>query len=373
MRAASWETSIYPEDQIFPSMLISTATQGVPDDDADLWDVPHIGDANGLIGALISGVKKDDVIKVTVKANALMDESTFVGTATKNAKQLLVHPKIKYRYDALAKIRQQQPLNVSIETWLNGESLGEQTETVDVHSINDCLFAVLNDDGDTELDAGWNFAAYVNENHPWVDDILREALETGVVDSFDGYQSGKPEDVLLQIYAIWNVMQRHGTHYSSITTNATESETVLSQHVRLFDESVKAHQANCVDGSVLIAAVLRKIGLRTFLVAVPGHMYVAADLSDGDDDSMIGIETTMMGSDNLGEFDELSDISKKKREKLKNQASFKTFQAAVDVATKDLEDHADDFDDEDNTDYQLVDIAEARSEGIMPLAFTPDR
>jgi hypothetical protein len=88
---------------------------------------------------------------------------------------------------------------------------------------------------------------------------------------------------------------------------------------------------------------------------------------------MIGIETTMMGSDNLGEFDELSDISKKKREKLKNQASFKTFQAAVDVATKDLEDHADDFDDEDNTDYQLVDIAEARSDGIMPLAFTPDR
>lgn len=368
-KSPSWEQSIYPEQQIFPSLLISTATQGVPDDDDEMWDAPHIGDANGLIGGLFHGVKKGDRVRVVVKANELMDESAFEGVAPKTKGDLLVHPKMKYRYGALARVRQQQPLNVSMEAWLNGESLGEQTETVDVRSINDCLFAVLDDDGEVELDANWNFAAYVNENHPWVDEVLRDALETGVVDSFDGYQSEKPEQVLLQIYAVWNVMQRRGMHYSNITTTGNESDTVLSQHVRLFDESVKAHQANCVDGSVLLAAVLRKIGLETFLVSVPGHMYLAANLKEGDDDSMIGIETTMMGADDLDEFDSLKDISKKNREKLKNQKSYKTFEAAVDTATQDLEDHADDFDDEENLDYQLVDISEARREGIMPLGY----
>jgi hypothetical protein len=364
-----WETSVYPEDQIFPSMLISTATQGVPEDADEMWDVPHTGDPNGLIGALFHDVKKGDKVRVVVKANALMDESAYETKAPKTKGELLVHPKVKYRYDALAKVHQQQPLSLSIEAWKNGESLGEQTVAVDVHSLNDCLFAVLNEDGDVELDANWNFAAYVNENHPWVDEVLRDALETKVVDSFDGYQSEDPEKVIMQIYAVWNVMQRRGIKYSSVTTTASESETVLSQHVRLFDESVNARQANCVDGSVMLAAVLRKIGLDPYLVTVPGHMYLAVNLADGDEDTMIGIETTMMGQDNLKEFDELGDVSKKRREKLKNQASFKTFEAAVDGATQDLDENMKKFEDPDETDYQLVNIAEARSEGIMPLGY----
>jgi hypothetical protein len=212
----------------------------------------------------------------------------------------------------------------------------------------------------------------VNENHPWVDDILREALDTGVVDSFDGYQSGKSHRVLLQIYAIWNVMQRRGIRYSSITTTASESKTVLSQHVRLFDESVRARQANCVDGSVMLAAVLRKIGLRTFLVLLPGHMFLAVDLKEDNDKSMIGVETTMMGDDNLASFNALKKIPASKREELKNQTSFSTFEAAVDIGTKNLEDHADDFKGDDS-DYQLVDIAAARSEGIMPIGYSSDR
>jgi hypothetical protein len=365
----AWEPSIYPEGQIFPSMLISTATQGVPEDPEDLWDIPAIGDPNGLVGALVTDVKKGDKIKVVVKANSLMEESTFSGTAPKAAKEMLVHPRVLYRYDALAKVRQQQPLNVSIETWVNGESLGQKTETVDVHSINDCLFGVVNDEGESELDAGWNFAAYVNENHPWVDEILHDALETGIVDSFDGYQSDNPEQVLLQIFAVWQVMQQRGMKYSSITTTATESENVLSQHVRLFDEAVKWRQANCVDGSVLLAGVLRKIGLEVFLVCVPGHMYLAVNLAEGNDDSMVGIETTMMGAGDLEDV-EVGAFSEETREKFREVDSFNTFEAALLTGTADLEEHEEDFEDEENLDYQLVDISAARSEGIMPLAYS---
>lgn len=365
-----WETSIYPEDQLFPSMLISTATQGVPEDSEKVWDVPQMGDVNGSIGALIHHVRKGDEIRVVIASNAYMAKSVFEGEVSRNAKDLLVHPKVKYRYDALAAVHQHVPLDVSIHVWLNGADLGEQTVTADVHSINDCLFGVRDEDGNVEFDASWNFAAYVNESHPGVDDILREALDTGIVSAFDGYQSEDTEQVLLQIYAIWNVLQRRGIHYSDITTTPTESDTVLCQHVRLFDESIRAKQANCVDGSVLIASVLRKVGLRTFLVLVPGHMFVAVDLKSDDDDSMIGLETTMMGNDNLGDFDDLKKISRKHREGLKNQASFKTFEAAVNTGTERLDHDAKRFDDEDEIEYQLIDLAEARSQGIEPLGYT---
>lgn len=363
--AEDWEPVIYPEQQIFPSMLVSTATAGVPEDADETWDCPIIGDASGLIGALVDRAKKGDVLRVVVHGNELMEESAFEGRAKKSSDQLLVLPKIKYRFGALARVNQQQPLNVTMEVWRNGESLGEQTVTADVRPINDCLFGVVDDEGGLEFDAMWNFASYVNENHPWVDEILRDALETKVVDSFTGYQSGEPEEVLLQIYAVWNVMQRRGLRYSDITTTAIESDTVLSQHVRLLDQSITAKQANCVDGTVLLASVLRKIGLDCQLALVPGHMFLVVNL---DDESPIGVETTMMGNDDLGEFDELTNISRKKRELLRNQKSFATFEAAVGTGTQALEEAWEKFDGDD-FDYTLVDVAEARRQGILPIGY----
>ena len=49
---------------------------------------------------------------------------------------------------------------------------------------------------------------------------------------------------------------------------------VFSQRVRFLAETWDDRSANCVDGSVLIASVLQRIGLRSFLVLVPGHAFV---------------------------------------------------------------------------------------------------
>ncbi len=45
-----------------------------------------------------------------------------------------------------------------------------------------------------------------------------------------------------------------------------------------------------MDGTVLLAAILRKIGLRPCLVHVPGHMFLAVDI---DDETTIGLETAL--------------------------------------------------------------------------------
>ncbi|CAN5677121.1 hypothetical protein BH09VER1_BH09VER1_02510 [soil metagenome] len=358
-----WDTDIYPQSNIFPSLIIGTACMDPSQDLFAAWSGDHMGDLQGVIGATIPSLRKGDKIKLVVKANELMKESKFEGMVEKTPKDdLVVHPKIAYDYDRLAAINQVTPLDVTMELFVNGESQGEKIVTVKVRSINDCLFAVDEDDKDTS-DYSWLFAAYVNENHPKVDQILKEALQTGIVSAFDGYQDETDEDVLKQIFAIWNVMQRHGMKYSDITTTAAETEGVHSQHVRLMDQTLDATQANCVDGSVLLAALLRKIGLRASLVLVPEHMFLAVDLNEK---KTIGIETTMMGEKSLDLVDRSKFPSFDKLAPKDQKASLKSFEGAVAVGTEQLEKDKKKFDGDD-TDYQIIDLEAAREKGVLPI------
>jgi len=364
-----WGPDIYPKRNIFPSFLIGTARVDLPGKLFASWGDNHIGDPQGVIGIFLTRVEAGSTVEVVVRANDYMSESRLVEKLDEAAEDLIIHPKIALKYDALAKVSQAIPLDITIGLKVDGESLGEQTVTTTLRPINDCLFGVEETAGEGEdpgvSDYSWLFAAYVNENHPWVDRILREALDTGLIESFDGYQSGEVDSVLLQIFAIWNVMQRHGLKYSDVTTTAAVDRGFYSQHVRLFDEAVTAAQANCVDGSVLLAAILRKIGLRPSLVLIPGHMFLAVDL---DDESTIGIETTMMGARDLrpakGGSRELKNL-----EEHNNEESWDSFEAAVSAGMETLEKNQEKID-SDDLDYQIIDIAKAREMGILPITYS---
>jgi hypothetical protein len=68
--------------------------------------------------------------------------------------------------------------------------------------------------------------------------------------------------------------------------------------VRFLDQSISSSQANCVDGSVLLCSILRKIGLNVGIMLVPGHAYVC--VRDQENKQFIaGIETTMLGTSDL--------------------------------------------------------------------------
>ncbi len=108
----------------------------------------------------------------------------------------------------------------------------ELNETVVLRSINDCPFYVkLDDNGEQLDDISVTFAAYVNENHPWIDGLLKEALvgaKGSGLNGFTGYQSGTQEEVLLQVFAVWHALQRRGIKYSDVSTT-TPSKSVYSQ------------------------------------------------------------------------------------------------------------------------------------------------
>ena len=104
--------------------------------------------------------------------------------------------------------------------------------------------------------------------------------------------------MIREVFSIWNVLQRQGVKYSSITTASGESRAVLSQHVRFLDETVQNSQANCVDGTVLFASVLYKLGIYPVLVKIPGHMFLAF-YTDAQRQHISFLETTMVGAPGL--------------------------------------------------------------------------
>ena len=180
---------------------------------------------------------------------------------------------------------------------LNGMDLGQKTKQVQVRAVNDVPFAAMDAQGHMK-DLSPLFAAFVNENSPVIQQILQEALHWKAVQSFDGYQEHSPTSVRMRVSSIWNVLQRHHVKYSNITTASGFSEKIQSQSVRFVDDSLRTNQANCVDGSVLFASVLYKIGIYPVLVKLPGHMFMGYYLDEksyGTGQNLEFLETTMVG------------------------------------------------------------------------------
>jgi hypothetical protein len=383
--APSFEAWSYTGTDIYPSAIIATATVDwhadaeAEEEDADAEPDPDeaivLGDPNGWVGARIFDVPEGAKIKVEVSGDGWLKPSRTEVTVEEESDEVIVMPKGIFDFAELGKIRQQRPATLTIKVSVNGKKLPDQSENVVLRSINECPFFVNFEDSPPD-DLSWMFAAYVNENHPWIDSILKEALEAGLVDSFDGYQSGNPEKVAQQVFAIWHVLQRKGMRYSDITATP-KSKFANAQIVRFLDDSVKSSQANCVDGSVIFASILTKLSIKCGLVLVPGHCFVAFDLDpegtlDPTTETCIGLETTLLGADKLkpmAELAKLPDDVKLKTAAAETDASGKTFLNAIATAGAVFQKHGEAFlDDEGGLDYQIIPIDDAREFGIMPLA-----
>ena len=421
-----WEPGANMDSQLFPSLILATATQRPTDDEKDSEPDPEVlGDAYGSVGVSITAPTAGTKVQVTLLENGVMNRSSWSGVLKTAGTEYYVAPRVNWKFEQLRKVRQQLPLNVTFTVAADGKEIGEQTQTITLRTINDCPFGVSeaeetidtenaaeegeednsketssglggtvakSEEGEEEEDSdgaeadesgeesageytdmGWMFAAYVNENSPTVETVLKDGLGTKIVDSFAGYQK-EPDEIVKELFAIWTALQNRGIKYSNITTTAADSPSVYSQHVRFVDESVANEQANCVDGSVLFASILRKLGLRPFLVTVPGHMFMGVYLT-ADGDQRVAIETTMIGGREHEEkaalkvMDGLSGIRAKLDKKTAESVAWKTFATALALGTQNLEKNKEKFEAEDEPQYQIVDVNEAREEGIMPISY----
>ncbi|QLA15103.1 hypothetical protein [Desulfolutivibrio sulfoxidireducens] len=294
----AWELDLGPDATFFPSLAVALATLRLDTG----GDPRELGDKNGLLGVAVTAPRDGARAEVEISTPALIAPSRITVTLPKKGVRYFVYPFLKYDPERMVLIRQPFAETVTARLAVDGAPCGEKSGRITVRSINDCVYG-YEEDGRWN-DTSWLFAAYVNENHPAVETILKEALATGKVDSFAGYQ-GDADDVTDEVEAVWTALARRRIRYSSISDSSAESAAIWSQHVRLLGEALSARQANCVEGACLLASIFTKIGLDASLVMVPGHMFVGVDLDD-DGEETLYLETTLL-ADTASSFEDATD------------------------------------------------------------------
>lgn len=90
------------------------------------------------------------------------------------------------------------------------------------------------------------------------------------------------------LVAIFKALKGRGVNYSSVGTEFF----VDAQTVRYPAESLYVESQNCIDGALVFASALERMGFWPYIQFVPGHAFVRASLTHGG--PMASIETTMI-------------------------------------------------------------------------------
>jgi hypothetical protein len=139
------------------------------------------------------------------------------------------------------------------------------------------------------------FGAFVTPNAPSLMTYLRIAADHHPDGRLVGYQGAK-ENVPLQVQAIFEALKQESqiTYVNSLV-DFNPDQGAASQRVRLPRESLADREANCIDGTVLVASLLEGISLSPAIVLVPGHAFVAWE-TWSDSNEWNYLETTMIGT-----------------------------------------------------------------------------
>jgi len=356
---AQWQPLFELDGELYPSLILATNGRALEAPSGKNYFGDPLGFAQVRIRANIPNAQAH----VEIQIEGVSQTSTLDVTLPEAGQEYRVAPLIRYDYAHLARIDQSVPATVTYSVRVNGSDLGQQTRSIRIRSVNDVPFTVIRSDGKPE-DLSFLFAGYVNESHPYVQAVLQQALQYRAVNEFVGYQHG-PEEVRMQVFALWNVLQRAHFHYSDVTTPSADSPSghVFSQSVRFIDQSIATQQANCVDGSVLFASLLYKIGIDPILVVKPRHMFVGYFL-DGAHRQAEFLETTMLGDHEPGPMNiAFSPVLHPAR----GSESYKQFEKAVQFATADFNREVLPALQQHKPRYSVTDIAKIRKLGINAI------
>lgn len=226
---------------IFPSAILSVATT-----DAQVItpsDSTCLGNPKSCIAVRVKSRTAYSRVRIEVAETPFFSRSVSEFVLNKPRTEYTIYPDIIWNYEALKNNAQAEPVSVAVKVEMNGKDLGQRVRTFSVRSVNECLLGYVAN-GTKFYDTSIFFAAYVNEENPMIDQLLREALNTRIVNRFLGYQSTAKGAVDKQVYALWNILQKRKFRYSSVSNTSLSSNVVFSQRVRTFDDALESSQIN---------------------------------------------------------------------------------------------------------------------------------
>lgn len=318
---------------LFPSAILSVATtntQVIPPMSGE-----YVGNPKSCVAIKLKSGHANTMVRIELAETPFYARSVSTFVLPKEHTEYIIYPDILWRYNALRDNEQAEPISVVANVEVDGKDLGQKVRTFSVRSINECLLGFNKQlpDGRTRyVSTRLFYAAYVNEENPLIDKVLREALNTRIVRRFLGYQS-TPEMVDKQVYALWYVLQKRNFKYSSVSYSSLSSNVVYAQRVRTFEDALNSSQINCVDGSVLFASLLRAINITPVLVQMPGHMFVGY-YTDSAKKNLTFLETTMIGDVDLDDYFPDEKLDSTRTTKSQGEMSRLTFEKSKEYALR---------------------------------------
>ena len=251
----------------------------------------------------VTAPRDNSVLRVVIDSSSLNYVTIIQEILPHRGERYTFQPSVKWKYDIMRRLRQPGALDLTFTCFINDEEVDIENLHLGYRSVNECPLSLVAD-GQAN-DFRWLFAAYVNEDHPQIEQILTDIMEQGNVGRIAGYQNGE-RAVRDQVFAVWYYALDRGITYSSITCTSNPSPRANVQHIRFFDEVWGSRQANCVDACVFFASILRKMGLKPIIFVEPCHAYLGY-YTDKNRKNVALLETTITSWVNFPELERSLD------------------------------------------------------------------
>jgi hypothetical protein len=280
----TWEPVAHFEKQMFPAMIISMANYTGNIEDATMNAVK-----SSALGFSFVSEKNFIPIRWEIESS----DKTYFDKAggdfvMQQAKQSYCFmPAIPWNMSTLAKQANTKPLTIIYRLYDAENNKEERSETVFMRSINDCIYAYQQKSFD------FLFAAFVQEQHPQVAAILKEAAKTKFSLSASGYQADELQ-TLGKVCALWKVLHDRGLQFGDGASTPASSPNIKDRQVKTFDNTLKAAQGTSFDGSVLLASLLRGMGLNSVMLVSHDHCLVGFYANNKPGKKLICLETVML-------------------------------------------------------------------------------
>ena len=122
--------------------------------------------------------------------------------------------------------------------------------------------------------------SFITPNHPAINDIVVKSA--GILKNLTGssalneYQTGNINDVRQQVAAVFAAVHDLGIIYRGVPASYEE----IGQRITMPDRVISSKMANCIELTLLMAAVLEAIGLNCVIVFMQGHAFLGVWLVD---------------------------------------------------------------------------------------------
>lgn len=360
-----FEVRVTPFNQVFPALDLSQGLR--PRDTLRADGGAHvIGNGSGLIAVRLIAAHDGEAVQLDIDAAPWLASPTRFDAMLEHAGNTYeLRPAFAWSARELAALSQRERVVLDVHIRRDGQALPPRRVAVDLRPLNDALYYVR--DGHDSVDLAWIFAAFVNERDAVVDAVLDSAAQSGIVEKFTGYAEDGTDSALRQAWAIWHALDTRGIRYSGADPGIDRGPRVYSQRVRFLADTWADRSANCIDGSALLASALQRIGLRSFLVLVPGHAFVGF-YTDAAAKHAAYLETTLLGR----ELPPLHELPAYTNGDVPASAtsSLASFDAALRAGAARHARVANKLDGHHQPDYVVIDIATARELGIRPIAIS---